>query len=244
MVTTLFLVRHGALLGSGQKRYNGSIDTPMSEEGMGQVKAAAAFIGDHLRDSGHSRYFSYLRDVHVSAGPGDYREEGADGLQAVYCSDLIRAVTSAEIIAGLYGIEPVKVPGLRERSFGQWEGMTFSEIKEKFPSEFEAWASNPLVHGPVGGESTEEVKERAVGALEEILARHKGDNVTVVAHGGINRIILCHILGMPLENLFRIEQDYAAVNIVEFWEKYPVVKLINGRSSVAFGGDKEVSEGK
>jgi alpha-ribazole phosphatase len=49
-----------------------------------------------------------------------------------------------------------------------------------------------------------------------------------VAHGGVNRIILCHIMGIPLENIFRIEQDYGAVNIIEFWDKYPVVKLLNG----------------
>jgi len=52
--------------------------------------------------------------------------------------------------------------------------------------------------------------------------------VAIVAHGGVNRIVLCHILGIPLENIFRIEQDYAALNIVEFWEKYPVMKLLNG----------------
>ena len=53
-------------------------------------------------------------------------------------------------------------------------------------------------------------------------------SIAVVAHGGVNRIILCHIMGIPLENIFRIEQDFAAVNIIEFWEKYPVVKLLNG----------------
>jgi len=53
-------------------------------------------------------------------------------------------------------------------------------------------------------------------------------NIAITAHGGVNRIILCHVMGIPLENIFRIEQDFAAVNIIEFWEKYPVVKLLNG----------------
>ena len=245
MVTTLYLVRHGALEGGGQKRYNGSIDIPMSERGVGQIKAASSFIADHIRSADCAKYLSYLRDVHGSAGTGDCRSDGAPAkMQAVYCSDLTRAVTSAEIIAGSYGLTPVKIPGLRERSFGAWEGMTFTEIKEKFPAEFESWARNPLRHSPVGGETTEEVKERVVQALDTILRDHEGDNIAVVAHGGVNRIILCHILGMPLENIFRIEQDYAAVNVIEFWEKYPVVKLINGVRNAALGGNEEVSEGK
>ena len=53
------------------------------------------------------------------------------------------------------------------------------------------------------------------------------NNVVIVSHGGINRIILCHLLEIPFENIFRIEQDYGALNIVEFYDKYPVVKLLN-----------------
>jgi broad specificity phosphatase PhoE len=141
---------------------------------------------------------------------------------------LSRAFRSAEIIAESHGLTPLVNNGLRERSFGIWEGMSFIEIKEKHPVEFQAWAGNPLKYSPMGGESTLEVRERVIGALESILAGHHGDTIAVVAHGGVNRIILCHIMGMPLENIFRIEQDYAAVNIIEFWEQYPVVKLLNG----------------
>jgi alpha-ribazole phosphatase/probable phosphoglycerate mutase len=110
--------------------------------------------------------------------------------------------------------------------------MTFTEIKEKYPAEFEAWAGNPLRYSPKGGESTIQVRDRVIGALEGILASHHDQNIAIVAHGGVNRIILCHVLGMPLENIFRLEQDYAAVNIIEFWDKYPVVKLLNGVSNV------------
>ena len=106
--------------------------------------------------------------------------------------------------------------------------MTFTEIKENYPKEFEAWAGNPLRYSPVDGESTVEVRERAVKAVDSLLSNHNSEHIAIVAHGGVNRIILCHIMGIPLENIFRIEQDFAAVNIIEFWEKYPVVKLING----------------
>ncbi len=232
MVTTLYLVRHGAIEGSGVKRYHGSIDVPLSGKGIEQIRETAEFIADRLIDSTTSKYLSYLREIHdpkdVSGRPDEEAPSAPPGLSAIYCSDLQRSVSSAEIIAEPHGLTPVRVPGLRERNFGIWEGMSFTEIKEKYPSEFDAWAGNPLKYSPIGGENTIEVNYRVVGALEEIIGRHNGENISIVAHGGVNRIILCHIMGIPLENIFRIEQDYGAVNIIEFWDKYPVVKLLNG----------------
>ena len=108
----------------------------------------------------------------------------------------------------------------------------FTEIKERYQEEFSAWAGNPLKYSPIEGESTVEVEKRVMKAVNRILKKHKGDEIAIVSHGGVSRIILCRLLGIPLENIFRIEQDYAAVNIIEFWDKYPVVKLINGAVNV------------
>ncbi|MDI6728185.1 MAG: alpha-ribazole phosphatase [Thermodesulfovibrionales bacterium] len=204
MVTTLYLVRHGETEGSEVKRYKGSIDVPLSEKGIEQMEQVAKYL--------NRSYKTY------------------SGLKAVYCSPLIRALKSAEIVAEPHGLKPIVIPDLRERSFGIWEGMSFNEIKDKYPEEFEAWAGNPLKYSPVGGESTLEVRDRVIIALNKILNDHNSQgarNIAIVAHGGVNRIILCHIMGIPLENIFRIEQDNAAVNIIEFWEKYPVVKALN-----------------
>ena len=213
MVTTLYLIRHGATEGSETKRYKGSIDVPMSEKGTEQVKKASEFI------------FETVTQRHGDTKKITFTDSG---IRAVYCSPLSRALKSAEIIAEPHGLKPIVIEDLRERSFGIWEGMTFTEIKENYPKEFEAWAGNPLRYSPVDGESTVEVRERAVKAVDSLLSNHNSEHIAIVAHGGVNRIILCHIMGIPLENIFRIEQDFAAVNIIEFWEKYPVVKLING----------------
>lgn len=153
-------------------------------------------------------------------------------MSAVYCSDLTRAIRSAEIVAEPHSLKPIIVSSLRERNFGLWEGMSFDEIREKYPLEFDAWAGNPLKFSPMEGESTLAMRDRVIPAMNEIMENHNKENIAIVAHGGVNRIILCHILGIPLENIFRIEQDYGAVNIIEFWNKYPVVKLVNGSSSV------------
>ena len=198
MVTTVYLIRHGATEGSSLKRYKGSLNVPLSEEGERQVEATSLL----------------LRDI---------------PLKAVYTSTLQRAIKSAEVIASHHNLAPTPIHGLRERGFGVWEGISYDEIREKYPSEFEAWADNPLRFSPMGGESTLEVKGRVIQALAEILSGHNGDAIAIVAHGGVNRIMLCEFLGIPLENIFRIEQDFACLNIIELWESGPVVKLLNGR---------------
>jgi len=241
MITTLYLIIHGETEGSDTRRYKGSIDVPLSEKGIYQMKESSDFIKGYLESVSSSKYLSYLKDIHTTLddsaekrkcksneAAAEFPRFRASDLQAVYTSNLSRAAMSAKVIAEPYGLLPVETPDFRERNFGVWEGMTFTEIKEKYPKEFESWANNPLKYSPVGGESTVEVKDRVLPSLNRILSNHKGKNIAVVAHGGVNRIILCHLLGIPLENVFRIEQDCAAVNIIEFWEKYPVIRLLNG----------------
>jgi alpha-ribazole phosphatase/probable phosphoglycerate mutase len=65
-------------------------------------------------------------------------------------------------------------------------------------------------------------------AMEQILANNKNQNIAVVAHGAVNRVIIAQALGLPLNNIFRIEQDFAALSIIEFHRRFPVVKLLNG----------------
>jgi alpha-ribazole phosphatase len=226
MVTTLFLIRHGETEGSGTKRYKGSIDVALSDKGIEQAGKAAAFVQTYLEKTVPDRDKSYLRDIQKKTDR-PVRPVGTAMLEAVYCSDLSRAIKSAEPIASLHGYEPVRVPELRERNFGVWEDMSFVEIREQYPEEFNAWADNPLQFSPPGGESTLDLRDRALPAFTRILDKHPGQCIAIVAHGGVNRLLLCHILGIPLENIFRIEQDYAAVNIIEFWDRYPVVKCMN-----------------
>lgn len=226
MVKTLYLIRHGETEGAEVRRYKGSIDVPLSKKGIEQMKWVAEYM--------NKSYMSY---------------KSHKTYNAIYCSDLSRAVKSAEIIAEPYGLKPIIVPELRERNFGIWEGMSFDEIKEKYPKEFDAWASNPLKFSPMEGESTIEVRDRVIKALDKILNNAEGQSIKaskhqrvrnsdtltlgysdtniIVSHGGVNRIILCHFLGIPLKNIFRLEQDYGCLNIIEFWDKYPVVKAIN-----------------
>jgi broad specificity phosphatase PhoE len=230
MVTTLYLIRHGKTEGGEIRRYKGTIDVPLSENGIRQMERVSKYIIELTQNRSNPPFPPLLK--------------GGEGglLNAIYCSDLSRAIRSAEIIAEPHTLKPIIVPSLRERNFGIWEGMSFDEIREKYPKEFDAWAADPLKFSPMGGESTLEVRDRVITALDNILSSHPpthpspsrgegkggGEHIAIVSHGGVNRVILCHLLGIPLENIFRIEQDYGALNIIEFWDSYPVVKLING----------------
>ncbi len=205
MATTVYLIRHGETVDADSRRYKGHIDVPLSENGIIQLEKLAIYLHEN----------SKLRTQNSK-------------LKAVYSSGLSRALKSAEIIAKPFGLKPVIVDDLKERSFGVWEGMSFDEIKEKWPDAFNVWADNPVQFSPMEGENTLDVKVRAMKAFKEIVSNHKDEEIAIVSHGGITRVILCEMLGIPLENIFRIEQDFAALNIIEMWD-YPVVKLMNGR---------------
>ncbi len=216
-MTRVYLIRHGETEDADTRRYKGHIDVPLSEQGMEQMKRVAEYLSQNTEHRAQST-------DNAPCPPLD--KGGQGGVTAVYCSDLSRAIKSAEIIAEPHGLKPVIVEDLKERSFGVWEGMTFDEIKEKWPDAFNSWAANPLKFSPMDGESTIKVRDRALKAFDKIIERNKGQNIAIVSHGGIIRVLLSEMLGMPLENIFRIAQDYAALNEVEIWD-YPVVKLIN-----------------
>jgi broad specificity phosphatase PhoE len=223
MATTIYLIRHGETVDADSRRYKGHIDVPLSERGIDQIKRLSDYLGQHSSISSHNvQNGSTLNDIE----PLNNMEQSK--IRAVYSSGLSRALESAEIIAAPFGIKPIIRDDLKERNFGAWEGMTFDDISKKWPEAFTAWAENPLKFSPMEGESTLEARDRAMKAFNEIISEHKDEDIAIVSHGGITRIILCELLGMPLENIFRIEQDFAALNIIELWD-YPAVKLMNGR---------------
>lgn len=131
-------------------------------------------------------------------------------LDSIFSSNLSRAMDTARNAAA--GREVITRPELREICLGQWEGLTTDEVRSAFPGEYERRGADLARFRPEGGESFSDVQGRAMPVLEEI-ARRPGIHL-VVAHGGLNRALLCAILGMPLGNLMRIEQDYCHMNIL------------------------------
>ncbi|CAN7617550.1 histidine phosphatase family protein [Rhizobacter sp. LjRoot28] len=110
------------------------------------------------------------------------REEGLD---AVYSSDLLRAHETAQAVSCGAGLELVVDPGLRERAFGVFQGLTFAEIEARWPEQALRWRKRDPAFGPEGGEALRDFYERCVGAVARIASAHPGQSIAVVAHGGV-----------------------------------------------------------
>ena len=121
-------------------------------------------------------------------------------LAAVYASDLSRAVLTATPSADALGLQVQIDPRLREVHFGRGEGMTRTEMIEVFPAGLASFLASPG-HVPLpDGEAGLTAVQRAWSALEEISVRHQGDTVLVVMHSTLMRLLLCRVLGVPLDN--------------------------------------------
>jgi len=142
-------------------------------------------------------------------------------------SDLKRTKKGAEIIGGLLGLTPLPHREFREISLGQWEGLTRDEIVARFPEEFEARAKDLPNYRIKNGESFADLKSRVTQKLEQVLEEYRGKNIALIAHGGVNRIILTHVLGMDLSHLTRLDQAYGCLNIIDYFDGMPVVRLVN-----------------
>jgi 2,3-bisphosphoglycerate-dependent phosphoglycerate mutase len=110
-------------------------------------------------------------------------------IAAVYASDLLRARETAQAVARTRGQAVASHTGLRERGFGQFEGHTWAELEQRFPEESMAWRKRVPDFAPPGGESLLQLQARVVSAVEELAARHPGEQILLVAHGGVLDIL-------------------------------------------------------
>jgi broad specificity phosphatase PhoE len=196
--TTIYLVRHGSVVGADTRRFIGHLDVPLSPRG--ELEAAALA----------------LRLASVE-------------LAAAYSSDLARARRTAAILAEAHQLEALALPTLREFAMGRWEGLTAEEIRALDPVAFDAWMTDVGRFQFPDGESLGDVAARAWPAFEAIEARHSGGAVLVVAHGGPNRIVLCQALGVPLERILCLGQDYAALSVIERRREGWTLRVLNHR---------------
>ena len=112
-----------------------------------------------------------------------------EAVDAIYASDLARAWETAQYIGLAQGLEVMKEADLRERSFGDFEGKTFAEIKILLPEQSMRWRTRDPEFVPAGGESLTGLRHRVVAAAERIAARHPGELIALVGHGGVMDVL-------------------------------------------------------
>jgi broad specificity phosphatase PhoE len=161
-------------------------------------------------------------DAAASAGLADALRELP--VAAVYSSPLDRARTTAEQIAILHGLKPLVLDDLREIDFGEVEGLGFDDLP---PDLQRGLLENPTQVRFPGGEAYAELRDRVVAAFADVTARHEGDTVVAVSHAGAIRAALAAWLMVPDEAVFRLDQRYAAVNVIEWHDGTPLIRVMN-----------------
>ncbi len=182
----------------------------------------------------HERRYNGHYDVDITEHGVEQMTRLRDTLKgepfaALYSSDLQRTVKGATIIGGALGLEPASVSELRELALGRWEGLTRDEAVKKFPEEAHFTFADLATSKVEGGESLIDLSARVMPAIDDIIKGNFGTSVCIVAHGGVNRVVLSDAMGLNLGNFFRIEQDYGCLNIIDYHpDGTKVVKLLNG----------------
>jgi molybdenum cofactor cytidylyltransferase len=147
-------------------------------------------------------------------------------LTAIYCSDLQRSMETAAIIAGPHGLEPRIVRDFREIGLGDWEGLPFEEVRRRYPAEHEERGRDFIHFRPPGGENFLDCACRVLPAFYRIMHSSRGD-ILMVAHAGVNRTLLCQVLGKSMDTLFEVEQDYGCLNLVRYQDLAFELEILN-----------------
>jgi alpha-ribazole phosphatase/probable phosphoglycerate mutase len=200
----VYLFRHGETANSKEVCFNGHFDIGLSANGEDQFRKWAQVLKD-------------------------------EPFKAIYSSDLERTVVSARLLGETHELEPVVTyPELRELCFGDWEGLSITEVENRYPNQLAERMKDTEAFQVNGGETFGQLQQRVIPKFEEIVARHPNEQIALVCHGGVNRVILSHLLEIPIKRIFRVKQDYAALNIIQYYEDEPVVELLGGAADNIF----------
>lgn len=149
-------------------------------------------------------------------------------LTVLYTSPRVRCRDTAQIIADHQGCPLHVLDDLAELHFGDFEGKTYEHIASQDPEFYSRWMTHPTEVCFPGGESFRDMQQRVLNAVDRLLQSHAGTAFGIVAHGGVNRIVIANALGLPNENIFRIGQRYACLNLIRYYDEYPVIEIMNG----------------
>jgi len=173
-VRRLLLARHGQSVSNAIRRFQGAQDVALSPLGLRQAEALGQAVSRRA-------------------------------IAHVYASPLERARHTAEIARAGLDLPLTVVDDLRELSLGEWEGCTVEEIRSQPGDPYARWVRDPVQCRPPGGEPLADVQARVLRAVEGITAAHpNGDDVLIVAHGGVISALLAHWFGLPLSSIWRI----------------------------------------
>jgi ribonuclease H / adenosylcobalamin/alpha-ribazole phosphatase len=163
-----------------------------------------------------------LTDVGLQQAAAAAKHLASAGLDVIVTSPLQRAVRTAEEVAGVTGAPLVTDEGFRETDFGAWEGLTFAEVRERWPAELRTWLADPDA-APPGGESFAAVSTRVTGALYRLLAGRERQRILIVSHVTPIKTLVAAALLAPSAAVFRMHLDLAALSEIDWYADGPAV---------------------
>ncbi|MFB7606188.1 bifunctional RNase H/acid phosphatase [Streptomyces gardneri] len=200
---TFVLLRHGETALTPEKRFSGSggTDPELSAAGLRQAEAVAAAL----------------------AARGT--------IQEIVSSPLTRCRQTAAAVAARLGLDVQVERGLRETDFGAWEGLTFGEVRERYPRDLDDWLASPKAAPTGGGESFAAVARRVAATRDRLTAAHAGRTVLLVTHVTPIKTLVRLALGAPPESLFKMELSAASISAVAYYaDGNASVRLLNDTS--------------
>lgn len=199
-MTRVILVRHGETEWNRVERFRGHANVMLNENGRKQAQATGARVARMWQPT------------------------------AIYASPLSRAVDTAQAIADHFGIEVLAYQGLIDIDYGDWQGLSPDEARQKWPDEINNWYNHPERAKISNGESLEDLRRRARHMLDELVHKHTSETIILVGHTVINRMILLSVMGLGNERFWRLRQDTCAINIFDTVEDDFVLVSLNDTS--------------
>ena len=196
-MTKIILVRHGHVDWIAPERFRGRAELALSDLGRQQARALANYIAKTWR------------------------------LDAIYTSPLGRCRDTSAAIAAPFRLEPRVADALCDIDYGEWQGLTREQAKERWPDEIELWFRAPHLAVIPGGETLPVLLSRAAAALRKILRVHNSGTVVLVGHDSVNRVLLLFALELPLWKYWHLRQDPCGLNELFFENDTFVIRSIN-----------------
>ena len=191
-------------------------------------------------DWNRERRYQGWRDIPLSPTGREQAESAgrllaASPLAAVWSSPLARARETAALIAAPHTLAVREADAFKEMGFGDWEGLTRDEVRERFPDAHRAWAETPHEAAWPGAETLGVVRARALAGLEALREAHQGQTVCLVSHGITSRILILEALGLGLDRLWSLQLSATGISELEFRDDWTTLHRMNSLIHLADG---------
>ncbi|MGI6097076.1 MAG: histidine phosphatase family protein [Dethiobacteria bacterium] len=164
--------------------------------------------------------FRGRKDIPLNAKGKEQAKKLADSLEGIsldgiYSSPLQRALQTAKPLAEKCNLNVVPMEAFNDLSFGEWEGLTRTEVEKRYPEAFRLWVESPQDYVCPGGESLEGARQRAKDGLDNLLQKHDGGTIAIVTHRVILKLLLLEALGLDNKKFWHLQQDNCALNVLK-----------------------------